>query len=530
MKRKISILIAFIMMLSMVSPAFAETRPSFDISEIVLPGVEYYDGMPDIETEEQMDYEVKLSSISVKNGEFSFEADVSRNGEFVEAFSAAGGLFNSEVLYYKERNVITAALSSPDDTVVLSCMIQPNTNPELLFPVCSTLEGKNSILLLIMIEDGTVLNFIGEVPETFDFNVIQQNIMTADDEEEFYPEDTEIGKIIDENETEQVGIASRGVMEEEEEETITEADVIMQENNYHMFGKINSIVEEEEEVKIADADSRTRAVSPIPCIPVNVFTTPGKWASTNNPNYQMKGYYADTTVIGGNSSSRYVDFVQWEYGYNGPADIKAKGDIVEATSWIKVEKAGTYHYNGSTGKITIFSLSPQYRLKSGTVLMGLKSDQQIVKATKTHSVCRDSKISVNWQQYTGLIPAGKTFNTAYNLFTATRYQEVKMGAKSPSNYTIETYHDTIAKQKTSYGGDLVKAGKIGCNGTYISEPNDHYTLRLEIVQPRDGTYTKKYETVHSKYYFEVWDKDIWGLFNNRIYNVTEYRDVGYYVR
>lgn len=272
----------------------------------------------------------------------------------------------------------------------------------------------------------------------------------------------------------------------------------------------------------------TTTGSPISTVPERVFTERGKWASKNNPNYPSVGYYANTGIFAG-TENNLTYIIRWEYIYNSPGNILAGSYDCTGigTTGLHILEIGEYTYNKSRNRIEHTATSAPLRIKSAAVVVGLGSDQQILKWGQTKCRIKSDSNYSGFKSLIGLIPKGKYISIATTIFDTLKYN-LSNTSTGPINMT---FGDTAKKQMDAdrNEGMLVRGNKIAMGDKWFSNAGDNCTIDYTIVSPPDLPRSAGLQNASSKFYFSVYERDLYGIYNVKASSISEVRNASYRV-
>lgn len=491
----VSFFLSITLLLTITSTAYAENTSYSERLELtnplVLKGLEYNSDIPLIESEDQLDYEFVINDFVINNGNANLMGTVYHQGIKVFDIDSSGVVYADDSSFSQRVGRITVMFEPQEEYAIINLNVQEHADGDLLFPANAKYDNK-AVMELAVSYNGVILYF----EDGFEHPSFPDKIRTCAKE---ISKESESSVFVNQENTDEPSIS----------------EDIQASNAWQLF------MNTPDDVTILDDEEATLyAVNSTPAgvptgIPANVFTTAGAWASVNNPTYQTLGYYATTNARSG-TNNFVTALIQWEYIYNPCSDFPTGQSVASSgVTSIRIHLVGEFTYIASRNTVEYTGDYAYMRLQEPTILMALMSNQQLLSNATTSFRSQGSNLEINWLEYIGLVK-NEIFQTAATLLGAITYKE------EDHTTACSDYQDTLAKQLATYG-KVIRARKISHNGNKLAKKGDYLRIAFTVRQPRDLTRTPGRREIVNKYFFHVYGRDIWGVYNKKLYTVEQFR-------
>lgn len=464
-------------------------------------------------------FTLEISQFKMNGDQFTISGNVIRDQDNAQFLLDGYGCFiKSTVPFADETGRFTSLSQSNNELEIINISIEMKAHPSLILPENDHLANTPIIMIGLKIEDQFIY-FEGALPikNSKTSRSLELNACEAGDALKVHHDmagellskaetEEEVSEIIHSNESWRANIHRAELPEE---------DVMLDDP------------EVAEQYGIDTRVSLTRAASsPVRNLPVDVMKKVGKWGSQNNPNEPTIGYSALTTYFG-NGPTVLCKYLVWEFLYNKPADMPKQTEVsTGGFSGVKIIAIGEYQYVPARDEFIYWGSSAQKRIKSPSVAVALRSANQIITQEKTELIGSGQKVLQTVLDYIG--KAGiPYYSKAVDIFNELN----KAGNwvyQGTSRSSWREYGDTAKAQKSAYG-DIVRAAKLSGNNEWLTQYDDHAYVSYTVRQPTDLTRTAGTKYVSSKYFFTVYEPDLYGAYTVCTATINQTRDRGYYV-
>lgn len=517
-RKIISLFLLVTIVLSSLGFANAENIGLYSFEKFSVSGAEIDEKTDPITSTTQLPYTLDILNFNVTGTSFSLYGEIYYDNSYFTEVDICGEFVKSTYTFSSETGRFTSLINSKNELEIIDFTIEEKALGELLLPVNSSLAGNNMIMLGVKTNE-LMLYFEGPLPDID--NDIFYNLSSTT----LHP-----GQLLKTKKTQLYKTF------ENIESTEDIVDVVSKNESWRATATINDLPKED--IIIDDPDMAkkhgwgdtlltTKALtSPVPGLPVDVFTKRGRWGSQNNPNNPSIGYSVLTSAYAGGTNN-FVSYLVWQFIYSKPADMSAQTDKSSGGSTgIKITQIGEYVFNPSNNSFLHLSTSTTKRIKTSAIAVGIRSSNQIISRAQTTALGSGSSLLSSAIDILG--KAGVPYiSSAASLFS--KFNESGNWINKGINYDRWWSNgDTAAQQRAAYN-DIIRGHKLGMADKWLTKTNDHMTINYEVCQPRDMSRVQETKYTSSKYYFFIYERDFYGFYTEKLTTVDQLRDRSYYV-